>query len=64
MTTFTAHFATVGQSPAYLELHDIGEPLQPDEILVIVSDDGRRYRCSVLDHTTVCAIVETRDDEV
>ena len=59
--TFTAHYATVRPVPSYVELHDLPEPLEPDEVVELVAEDGRRYRCSVLDHTPFCAIIESTD---
>jgi hypothetical protein len=60
---FTSHGATMGRSPAYLELHDVTDALAPDEVVEIVGDNGLRYLCGVLDHTNFCFIIESASGE-
>ena len=57
---FTAHPASTFGPAAYYELHGLTEPLQPDELVVVQTEQGVRIRCQALDHTCFCAVVATR----
>jgi hypothetical protein len=55
---FTPHGAGLSGQPAYFELHNLDEPLEPDELLVLKADDGGpAFTCQALDRTNVCAVV-------
>jgi hypothetical protein len=58
---FTPHNPTVGHDPAYFELHDLPEPLEDDELVVLISDGEKTYTCRAIDSTNMCAYVPGRD---